>query len=187
MALGITDLKKGTLIEIDGQPYQVLDYLQKQMGRGGSIVNTKLKNLLTANVVDKTFKGSDNINLADVANQNTAYLYNDGEKFYFMNDETFEQFEISKALVGEFGPFLTEGLKVIIQLFNGNPINIGMPKNVWLKVTEAHDVVKGDTSNAVTKDIVLETGLEIKAPAFIKVGDVISVDTETRAYRERKK
>jgi elongation factor P len=185
--LGITDLKKGALIEIDGQPYQVLDYLQKQMGRGGSIVNTKLKNLITMNVVDKTFKGSDSIKEADVSNQNANYLYNDGEKFYFMNEDTFEQFEILKGLISPNELYLTEGLKVIIQVFNENPINVNLPKNVWMKVIEAPDVVRGDTSSSLTKDIELETGLKIKGPAFLKVGEIISVDVETGAYRERKK
>jgi len=187
MAFGITDLKKGTLFVFDGTPYKVVEYAQKVMGRGGSIVNVKIKSLLDGKVLDKTFKGNESIEPADVNNQNVQYLYNDGSTFYFMNEETYEQFEVPAEIIGSQSGFLKEGEKVVVQFFDGRIINVELPKNVYLEVTYAEDVVKGDTTSSVLKDAEVETGITVKVPAFIKKGDVISVDTETGAYRERKK
>ena len=114
-------------------------------------------------------------------------MYNDGEKFYFMNPTTFEQYELSADMVGDAKDFLKEGNEVDIQFFNNTPINLALPKNVWLEVTYTETAVKGDTSSSITKDATLETGVVVKVPAFIKTGDVISVDTESYAYRERQK
>ena len=184
---GPTDLKKNTLITLDGQPYKVIEYSQKVMGRGGSIVNVKVKNLITGALLPKTFKGQEKIESADVSGQTVQYLYNDGEKLYFMNPTTFEQYELSADMVGDAKDFLKEGNEVDIQFFNNTPINLALPKNVWLEVTYTETAVKGDTSSSITKDATLETGVVVKVPAFIKTGDVISVDTESYAYRERQK
>jgi len=187
MALGVTDLKKGQVFQMDGTPYRVVEYAQKVMGRGGSIVNVKIKSLIDGKVLDKTFKGSESIESADVTLQSVQYLYNDGAVFYFMNEETFEQFEVSADLVGDGANYLKEGDRVTLQFFDGRPINVELPKNVPLKVTYTENVVKGDTTSSVMKDAELETGIRVKVPAFIKQGDLISVDTATGAYRERVK
>jgi elongation factor P len=187
MAFGITDLKKGTLFQFNGEPYKVVEYSQKVMGRGGSIVNVRIKSMLDGKVLEKTFKGNEQLEPAEVTNKNVQYLYNDGTTFFFMEDESYEQFEVSTDMVGDQAGYLKEGDKVIIQLFDGRVINVELPKNVYLKVTYAEDVVKGDTTSNVLKDAEVETGITIKVPAFIKQGDVISVDTATGAYRERKK
>lgn len=182
-----TDLKKGVVCQIDGKPYRVIEYGQKVMGRGGSIVNVKLKNLIDGSVIPKTFKGQDKIEPAEVNNKNVQYLYSDGEKFYFMDPETFEQFELGADLVDSAAGYLKEGDILNLQFFDGTVINVELPKNVYLQVTYAEDVVKGDTTSSVLKDATLETGITAKVPAFIKVGDTISVDTTTGEYRERKK
>ena len=182
-----TDLKKGTVIQIDGQPFRVTDYSQKVMGRGGSIVNVKLKNLVTGAVIPKTFKGADKIEPAEVSTKRVQYLYADGEGFHFMDPETFEQFQLSAEDVEDAGDYLKEGDEVQLQFFGERVINVELPKNLFLEVTYAEDVVKGDTTSSVLKDATLETGKVIKVPAFIKVGDVVSVDTATGEYRERKK
>lgn len=187
MALSITDLKKGTLFQIDGVPYRVVSYNQKVMGRGGSIVNVRIKSVLDGKVLEKTYKGNEQLDSADVSNQNVQYLYNDGATFYFMNEETFEQFEVSADLVGDGAGYLKEGDKLQLQFFNDTPINVELPKNVPLKVVYTENVVKGDTTSSVLKDAELETGITVKVPAFIKQDDVISVDTATGAYRERVK
>lgn len=187
MALSITDLKKGTLFQWEGEPYRVVDYSQKVMGRGGSIVNVRIKSLIDGKVLEKTFKGNEQLDRADVTNQNVQYLYNDGSVFYFMNQETFEQFEVPADLVGEGSNYVKEGDVVQLQFFDDRPINVELPKNVPLKVTYTEDVVKGDTTSSVQKNAELETGITIKVPAFIKTGDLISVDTATGAYRERVK
>ena len=187
MAFGITDLKKGQIFQLDSHTYKVVDYNQKVMGRGGSIVNVRIKSLIDGKVLAKTFKGSENIEPADVTYQTVQYLYSDDSKHHFMDDETYEQVEVSKDMLADTAGFLKEGDKVKAQYFNGQVINIELPKNVYLEVTYCEDVVKGDTTSSVLKDATLETGIVVKAPAFIKTGDIISVDTETGAYRERKK
>ena len=182
-----TDLKKGVVCQIDSQPYRVIDYNQKVMGRGGSIVNVKLKNLITCAVIPKTFKGQDKIEPAEVTSKTVQYLYNDGSAFFFMDPNSFEQFELSADLVDEAKNFMKEGDELALQFFDGKVITVEMPKNVYLEVTYTEAVVKGDTTSSVLKDATLETGAVVKVPAFIKVGDIISVDTSTGEYRERKK
>ena len=184
---GPTDLKKNVLITLDGQPYKVMEYSQKVMGRGGSIVNVKVKNLITGALLPKTFKGQEKIEPAEVVTKKVQYLYHDDEKFYFMNPENFEQYELTADLVGEAKDLMRDGDEMEIQFYNGTAINLVLPKNLWLEVAYTETAVKGDTSSSVMKDATLETGLVIKVPAFIKTGDVVSVDTETYAYRERQK
>jgi len=182
-----TDLKKGTVCQIDGKPYRVIEYGQKVMGRGGSIVNVKLKNLVDGSVIPKTFKGQDTIERAEVSTKEVQYLYNDGTDFYFMEPENFEQFQLPSEIVDSAASYLKEGDNLNLQFFGDKVINVELPKNLYLEVTYAEDVVKGDTTSNVLKDATLETGLVIKVPAFIKTGDVVSVDTATGEYRERKK
>lgn len=187
MALSITELRKGALIQLDGKPYRVVEYSQKVMGRGGSIVNVRLKGLLDGAVIPKTFKGSDKVDEAQVQNRTVQYLYNDGNTYYFMDNNTFEQFELPKDFVEDTASYLKDGAEVNLQFFDGKVINVELPNNLYLEVTYAENVVKGDTTSSVLKDATLETGLVIKVPAFIKVGDVVKVDTRTGEYLERKK
>ncbi len=187
MALGVTDLKKGQMFQMEGTPYRVVEYAQKVMGRGGSIVNVKIKSLLDGKVLDKTFKGNESIEPADISNKSVQYLYNDGATFYFMDEQTYEQFELPAEDLADQAGYMKEGDKVQAQLFDGRVINIELPKNVPLTVTYTETVVKGDTTSSVMKTAELETGITIKVPAFIKQDDLISVDTATGAYRERVK
>lgn len=182
-----TDLKKGTVVQLDGKPYRVTDYNQKVMGRGGSIVNVKLKNLIDGSVIPKTFKGQERIEPAEVRTNTVQYLYNDGQTFFFMDPGTFEQFELTSETVDTAAGYLKEGESLGLQFFDDTVINVELPKNIYLEVTYAEDVVKGDTTSNVLKDATLETGITVKVPAFIKLGDVISVDTATNEYRERRK
>lgn len=187
MALGVTDLKKGQVFQMDGVPYRVMDYNQKVMGRGGSIVNVKIKSLIDGKVLAKTFKGNESIESADISNKNVQFLYADATTFYFMDDDTYEQFELSAEDMADQKGYLKEGDAVQAQLFDGRVINIELPKNVPLKVTYTESVVKGDTTSNVLKEAEVETGITVRVPAFIKSGDLISVDTATGAYRERVK
>lgn len=187
MAFGITDLKKGQLFQLDGIPFRVVEYNQKVMGRGGSIVNVKIKSLLDGKVLDKTFKGNESIEAADVTNKTVQYLYNDGSSFYFMDEASYEQFDLQATDMADKAGYMKVGDAVVAQLFDDRVINIELPKNVPLKVTYAEDVVKGDTTSSVMKDATVETGIKVKVPSFVKVGDTISVDTSTGAYRERVK
>lgn len=182
-----TDLKKGVVCQIDGKPYRVTDYNQKVMGRGGSIVNVKLKNLIDGNIIPKTFKGQEKIERAEVINREVQYLYTDGTDYFFMDPKTFEQFELNADIIDTASNYLKESDMITLQSFGELVINVELEKNVYLEVTYAEDVVKGDTTSNVLKDATTETGLIVKVPAFIKTGDVISVDTATGDYRERKK
>ena len=184
---GPTDLKKGVVVQIDGKPYRIVEYNQKVVGRGGSIVNVKIKNLIDGSVIPKTFKGQEKIEPAEVTSQNVQYLYTDGTDYFFMDPDTFEQFQLGADVVEEAKSYLKEGDMLTLQAFNGRIINVELPKNLYLEVVYCEDVVKGDTSSSVLKDAKLETGLIVKVPAFIKTGDIISVDTSTGEYRERKK
>ncbi len=182
-----TDLKKGTVCQIDGKPYRVIEYGQKVMGRGGSIVNVKLKNLIDGSVIPKTFKGQDKIEPAEVRSREVQYLYDDGSNYFFMDPASFEQFELPSDLVDDAKNYLKEGDMLNLQFFGERVINVELPKNLFLEVTYTEDVVKGDTTSSVLKDATLETGLVVKVPSFIKTGDIVSVDTDTGDYRERKK
>lgn len=182
-----TDLKKGTVIQVDGKPFRVIEYAQKVMGRGGSIVNVRLKNLVDGSVIPKTYKGAEKIEPADVTNRKAQYLYNEGDEWHFMDPESFEQFQLDKELVESAAPYLKEGDAVDLQFFGDKIINVELPKNLFLTVTYTESVVKGDTTSSVLKDAQTETGLTVKVPAFIKTGDVIKVDTRTGEYLERKK
>ena len=185
MALSITSLRKGTIFQLDGVPYKVVEYSQKVMGRGGSTVNVKIKSLVDGKVLAKTLHGSDTVDSADVSNRPMQYLYSGSGRFYFMDPGTYEQFELDADAMEDKAGFMKEGDNVTAQFFNGRIINIELPKNLPLKVTYTENAVRGDTSSAITKDAKLETGITVKVPAFIKTGDVISVDTATGAYRER--
>jgi elongation factor P len=187
MALSITNLKKGTIFQWEGVPYRVVEYSQKVMGRGGSIVNVRIKSLTDGKVLEKTFKGNEQLDSADVSNRPVQYLYNDGNEYYFMDNDSYEQFTVAADNMEDKAGYIKEGDQVTAQLFDDRVINIELPKNVPLKVTYSENAVKGDTSSAITKNATLETGITIKVPAFIKQGDLISVDTSTGAYRERVK
>lgn len=182
-----TDLKKGTLIQIDAKPYRVIEYAQKVMGRGGSIVNVRLKNVMDGAVIAKTYKGADKIEPATVEHRAVQFLYTDGSDFYFMDPENFEQFQLPAEAVGDAKLFLREGENVDLQFFNNQIVNIELPKNLFLTVTYTENVVRGDTTGSLQKDATLETGHTLKVPAFIKTGDEIKIDTRTGEYLERKK
>lgn len=187
MALGVTDLRKGAVFAFEGTPYQVLEYSQKVVGRGGSIVNVRIRSLLDSRVYEKTFKGNESLDPVDLAYKNVQFLYKDDSKAYFMDQESYEQFELSLDGIGDMIGYMLEGDTVKAMLLDGTAVSIELPKNVYLTVTYCEDVVKGDTSGNVSKPAKLETGIDVRVPAFIKQGDVISVSTEDGSYRERKK
>lgn len=186
MALSITSLKKGTIFALDGVPYKVVDYSQKVMGRGGSIVNVRIKSLLDGKVLDKTFKGNEQVNSATVENRQSQYLYSD-DKAHFMDVASYEQYELPLADVEEQLGYLKEGDAVTAQFYDDRIISVELPKKIALKVTYTENAVRGDTSSTITKDATLETGKTIKVPAFIKTGDIVVINTETGEYRERAK
>jgi elongation factor P len=182
-----TDLRKDTLIDLDGTPYKVIEYAQKQMGRGGSIVNTKLKNLLTQNVVDKTFRNDARIEPASIEHQVVQYLYSDNSSLFLMNTETYETIELSKKIDANVPKYILEGGNIEALTYDDKIIGFEWPKNVILNVTSAPGADKGNSASSTTKEVELETGIKVQVPQFIKQGDKVKVDTRNGDYLERTK
>jgi elongation factor P len=185
--LGHTDLKVGTLVELDGVPYRVTDYTHKAMGRGGAVVQVKLKNLLTGGVVEKSFRGADKINPADVSRENMQMLYREGSGMVFMNNETYEQETVEDDLLGDQAKYVADGTTVTLLYFNGKVIGLEMPNAVFLNVVETEPGAKGDTATTALKPAKLETGITVMVPLFINEGDRVKVNTLSGAYLERAK
>ena len=187
MQYGHTDLRKGVVIVIDKDPHQVIESSHIAMGRGGAVMRTKLKNLVTGATFDKSFRSSDKIEGADITKVNMQFLYSDGTGFHFMNNDTYEQETLDKKAVGDAAPYLKENEKAIVMYFGSKPIGIDIGNNVYLKVVKTEPGVKGDTATTALKPAKMETGIEVMVPLFINEGDEIKVDTRDGKYLERKK
>lgn len=183
--LAITDLKNGTKFNYEGDPYVVLSYAQSKMGRGGSVVKVKIKNLISGAVLQKTFQGAEKFEPADLARRKASFLYLDDASAYFMDSESFDQFSIPLTQIGEYKYFLKEGNEIDVLYFNNSPINIDLPIKMKFMVVEAPPAIKGNSAGSVTKKATIEGGAEINVPIFIKVGDIIVVDTRDGSYVER--
>lgn len=182
---GPTDLRKETLIELDDTPYRVVEYAQKQMGRGGSTVNTKIKNLITGQVLDRTFKNDERIKPAEIDRSTVQYLYSSSDKLNFMDMSDYESIEILSSVDENIPKFLKEGAEIDALLFHDQIIGFEWPKNVNIKVTQAPGGDKGNSATGATKEVELETGIKVQAPLFIKTGDLLKVDTRSGQYLER--
>ena len=180
--IGISDIKTGKIIILDEQPHKVLSHEHSKMGRMGAVLRTKLKNLATGAIFDKTFQGNDKVAEATVEKTSAQYLYREGAEFVFMNMDNFEQFSLDAEVIGEAEKYLTEGLEVTIGSFESRPLMIELPVKVKLKVTEAPPSIKGDTSSGGDKVVTVETGAQITVPLFVKAGDTIIVNTEKGTY-----
>ncbi|MEC8553572.1 MAG: elongation factor P [Planctomycetota bacterium] len=179
------DFRKGLKVQIDGDPYQIIEMNFVKPGKGNALYKCKLRNLLRGTVVDRTYKGGDELEAADVEDISVQFLYQQGETWVFMNDETFDQYELTKDQVDDKWKFLKDGIKCSMVLFNGNPITFDPPIHVELEVTQCEPGAKGDTATNVTKPATVENGAEFTVPGFIKEGNVIKVDTRTGDYVER--
>lgn len=183
--LGITDLKVGTFFELDGAPHQVLAAEHSKTGRAGAVMRTKMRNLLTGAIYERTFQGSDAFPEADVMRRKGQFLYKDGDGATFMEAETFEQYTLSNERLGEAAKFLKEGLELDLVLYNSQILAVQLPPKVELAVTYTEPGYKGDTQSSATKPAELETGLTVQVPLFIKTGEVVRVNTDTGLYVER--
>jgi elongation factor P len=180
-----SDLKKGLKIQIDGEPYLLTEVHFVKPGKGNALYKCKMKNLIRNTVLDRTLKGGDELDAADVEEIDTVFLYAQTGSFVFMDNESFEQYELSAEQVDENWKYLKEQMPISMVLFNGNPITISPPSHVTLKVLETDPGTKGDTATNVTKPAKVETGAEFNVPGFIKEGNVIKIDTRTGEYVER--
>lgn len=183
--LNLSDIKAGKNILWEDQPYLVLSHEHSKTGRAGAVLRTKLRNLLTGAVLDKTFQGSEKVDEADMSKTKAQYLYKEGNDYYFMDNESYEQFFFSKDMLLNAPDYLIEGTEVTVLNFNGNPVNIELPIKVTLTVVEAPPGIKGDTAGTGGKVVTLETGLKVSAPLFINEGDKLIINTEKGEYVSR--
>lgn len=183
--LSISDIKVGTVITYREQPFVVVKADHHKMGRGGAVLKTKIKNLVTGEMLPVTFQGADSVNPADIERSRASFLYNDGDEYHFMESESYEQFFLSGSDIEDQIKYLKEGLDVDVLKFDGRPVAINLPTKISYEVTEAPPGVKGDSAGSVTKQITLENGLNINAPLFIKTGEKVIVNTDTGEYVER--
>lgn len=185
--LGITDLKVGTKIELDGQPYVVTWNQHSKQARGGGVMKVKLKNLMTGSALERTFQGSDKIEPADVGFRRAQYLYSTGDSYEFMDQESFETISLTTEVLGESTSFLTDGMEVDLLYFGTTPINIQLPPKMAFEVTQTDPGVQGDRAQGGTKPATLDTGYVARVPLFINKGDKVVINTETGEYVERAK
>jgi elongation factor P len=183
--LSTTDFRKNLKIEIDGEPYTIVDFQHVKPGKGNAFVRTKIKSLVTGRVLDKTYRSGDKVDKPDLEATDAQYLYSDGEHYHFMNTKTYEQFPVSKDNMGGVESFLREETIVVLLIHNGKPLSIELPNFVELTVTEAEPGIKGDTASGAQKPVTLETGFQVNVPLFINNGDVLKIDTRTGSYSEK--
>jgi elongation factor P len=183
--ISVNDFKTGVSIEVDGDIYSVLDFQHVKPGKGAAFVRSKLKNLRNGNVVEKTFRAGENVGRAHVENRGVQYLYNSGTEYTFMDNETYDQFNLDKKQLEWEVNFLKENMTVNISSYQGEIIGITIPNSVDLKVIETEPGIKGNTATGATKNAKLETGYSVQVPMFINEGDVLSIDTRDGHYMSR--
>lgn len=179
------DIRPGQSILVDNTLYLILEYQHVKPGKGKAFVKTKLKNLSSGGVLDKTFRADEDVQQAFIDKQMYQFLYKDGEDFIFMNNDTYEQLSLSPSIVEDKYLFLTSNQEVTIQMYNDTPIDLVLPPTVSLKVSKAEPAVKGDTVSSSTKSITCETGLVLNVPMFIEQDEMIKVDTKNSSYMTR--
>ncbi len=180
-----SEFRKGLKVQIDGDPYLMLECNFVKPGKGQAMYKCRLRNLVRNTVLDRTWKSGDSLEAADVEEVEAQYLYRQADTFVFMDTNTYEQYEIDKDLVDDAWKYLKEGMVCSIMLFNNQPIGITPPNHVVLKVEYCEPGAKGNTATNVTKPSEVETGATIECPSFVDIGDMIRVDTRTGAYIER--
>ena len=179
------DIKNGVVLNIDGQLWSVIEFQHVKPGKGGAFVRTKLKNVVTGKVVDRTYNAGAKIDIENVDRRDFTYLYNDGEGFVFMDATDYDQLTVPAAVVGDAANFMLENQSVTIALNNGNPLYVDLPASVVLEITYTEPGLQGDRSTGGTKPATVETGYEIQVPLFLETGTRVKVDTRTGDYLGR--
>ena len=186
MMIDINDIKNGMTVIIEGNLYQIVEFLHVKPGKGAAFMKTKLKNLRTGGTIEKTFNTNIKIQKANISKKAMQYLYNTGDTYYFMDMNTYEQVELSESQIEEEKKYLKENLDVELVYFESELIGLNLPEKVEYTVTYTTDAVKGNTSQGAQKDATLENGLEIKVPLFVNENDVVIVSTKDGKYVSRK-
>ncbi|CAM2060379.1 Elongation factor P [Desulfovibrionales bacterium] len=180
-----TDFRRGLKIEIDGIPYEIIEFMHVKPGKGGAFVRSKLRNLLNARVVQQTFRSGEKFEKPDIESVKVQYLYKEGANYVFMDLSNYEQFHITEDQAVGKGGFLKAGMEIKLLLYHGRPLDLELPVTVTLAVTNAESGVKGDTVSNVTKSATLETGITVNVPLFVDVGDIVKIDTRSGEYVSR--
>ena len=180
-----SEARKGITIELDGQLYNILDYQHIKIGRGSAQVKLKLRDIRAGHTVERTFQAGDRFKRIRLEQRNAQYLYQDGDLYYFMDNETFDQTPLTSEQLGDALNYTKEGMTLMISRYGDEAVGIDMPITVELAIAETGPSFKGDTSQAGTKPAVLETGITIQVPYFVNTGDVVRVDTRDGSYQER--
>ena len=180
-----SDFRKGLKVQLDGEPYLMIDMEFMKPGKGQAVYRAKLRNLLNGRILDRNYRSGESIESADVQEGTVQYLYQDGTHFHFMDPESFEQFELSAEQIGEVAKWLIEEMTVDVVFWNGSAITVTPPFHVELKVTYTEPGAKGNSSGNVQKPATVQTGAEINVPTFINVDDIVRIDTRTGEYIER--
>jgi elongation factor P len=183
--IDVNELRKGVTFTMGGELFKVLEYQHHKPGRGKATIRTTLRNLRTGATIQKNFISSDRVEDIRVERRGVQYLYTDGDLYYFMDTETYEQSPISSVVLGDQAIYLKEGMELILSTHEGEPLDVELPTTVEMKVVEAEPAVAGNTATGALKRIKLETGLELQVPLFIEEGDVVRVDTRTGEYVTR--
>jgi elongation factor P len=183
--IDVNGLRKGVTFTMDDELYKVIDYQHHKPGRGKAIIRTRLRNLRSGDTIDKTFISGDRVQDIRLDHQTVQYLYNDGDFYHFMDVETFEQFPLPNAVLEDAKPYLLENMEIELSSYEGEPIDVELPITVDLKVIEAPPGYAGDTASGATKEVTLETGLQVQTPLFIEEGDVLRIDTRDGRYVTR--
>ena len=183
--ISTNQFRKGLKIELDDEPFIIADFQHVKPGKGGAFVRTKLKSLVTGNVLDRTFRSGDKVKSPNFEEKEMKYLYGDEEGFHFMDTNTYDQICIAGDDLGDSKGFLSEQLSVTVQIYNGRAIGVELPIFVELKITKSDPGIKGDTASGATKPAELETGAVIQVPLFVEEGQVVRIDTRTGDYIER--
>jgi elongation factor P len=183
--ISTNDFRTGLTINIDGDAYQVIDFQHVKPGKGSAFVRSKIKNLRTGAVIERTFNAGEKLPRAHIERQEVQYLYNDGSNYNFMNMETFEQMTLTKEELGDTIKFIKENMTINLLMFQGRSIGLDIPNFVELEVIETAPGIKGDTASGGSKPATLETGYVVQVPFFINVGDVLQIDTRTGQYLKR--
>jgi elongation factor P len=179
------DFRRGLKIELNGEPFVMVEFQHVKPGKGGAFVRTTLKSLVTGNVIDKTFRSGEKVGKPDLEEKVMQYLYESDGDFHFMDNESYEQSFLTEDQLGDARNYLQENVNVTVLLHNGKPIGVEVPIFVELTVTGSEPGVKGDTASGATKPATLETGMVVQVPLFIEEGDVLKIDTRTGKYIER--
>jgi elongation factor P len=183
--LSTSDFRNGLKIEVEGEPYAIVEFQHVKPGKGGAFVRTKLKGIKTGSVIDRTFRSGEKFNEPNMEEREMQYLYASGDQYFFMDNQTYEQIAITEEDLGEGKKYLKENMSVKILLYNEKPIGVEVPMFVELKIVKTDPGVRGDTASGGTKPATLETGAVIKVPLYMNEGEIIKVDTRIGEYIER--